>query len=186
MNNSIKIINKSKEGLKFVPNGENRRVKPAIMSWEEFNKTFDFDKDDKTLAHLKPEWIKKYAEVDKLLDMAVMSVIGANASEGNPGEHLNNIATLGGCTTKIAEILGCSQLDATQLILQRKNLFINTSLEMGVSFDKCHHRMMDNDQIRKSKNNKNKIDKETSKAPETPKEDPYKCSIGDMINAKRK
>ena len=184
MNNSIKIINKSKEGLKFVPNGEKRKVKPAMMSWEEFNKTFDFDKDDKTVASLKPDWIKKYAEVDKLLDMAVISVIGANASEGNPGKHLDDIAKLGGYTTKIAEILECSPLEATQLILQRKNLFINASLNMGASFGKCHHRMMNTDQIKKSEENEKKMKEEAEEKSEK-KSDPYLCSIGDMINARK-
>ena len=185
VNKTIKIFNKSKEGIKFVIH-KMKGVKPAFMSWEEFNKTFEFDKEDKTLAHLKPEWEKKYEEVEDILSMIMVHILSANAHEkGDASKFITEIGCIGASIKRLAELLECTEAEAMKLIIQRKEAFINASLNMGASFGKCHNRMMNTDQIKKSEENEKRIKEKVEEKSEK-KSDPYSCSIGDMINAKNK
>ena len=177
METKIKIVNKSKEGIKFKCKGVKNT---GFMSWEEFNSHWIFDKDDKNIAYLNEEWTKKYMEVDDLMNDMIVSTMMFNASQSNGNAHnaLNSLATLGRNTNRIAEILGCSPMEVKQLLRMKMNGFIDASLKTGVSFGKCHHKMMNNAQISKSKLNESIVTEESTS------KDYDKCSIAEMIGRK--
>ena len=122
MSSKIKIFSKSKEGLKFVPFGI-KGVKPIMMSWDEFNNIFEYDKDDKTVASLKTEWVEKYKELDKILDVTTMQLLHSNASQKDPKEFLISVGGLGSNIKRISEILSCTKNEVIQLVVARKELF---------------------------------------------------------------
>ena len=114
---TFRIVNKSKEGVILSINKNKME-----MTWEEFNNSFVMC-DDKLHCTLNEKEKEKLEKIDRLVDKALVGFFGANSSKGKTDEAyaITNYMMLGSAVNDIAEELGVSLKEASDLVQQRIN-----------------------------------------------------------------
>ena len=123
---------------------------------------------------LKPEMEEKVKQADEIAQQAVVATLGATST--NPAFKLRNIALLASLSEQYCKLLGCTPADFVVHVSKLRENFMAASInEMGASFDEKHHHVPKHLK-EKNRSNHNKMKKE---------DDGMKCSIGDMLKAKK-
>lgn len=178
----IKIINKSKDGITLLFGNKTNK-----SSWEEFNKNFIIDQNNKNFCYPNPELEAKNIKVDEILTKAVTSILFAGAPSSEI--KLEGFYGLGSSVQELCEILECSAGEAIQLIRTAHQRFLNESLDMGIGFHGDQRKSFDNRQNHKNDRNIKKFEKSKSEPSESMESTDAPVSngmsIGDMIKAKK-
>ena len=126
----FKIVNKAKDGITL---SARKGSKPEKMSWDEFNRYYTIE--DKVWAVPSEELIKKIEEVEEHINNATASFVlaGGLVGDGIPKtpDQMTHILVLGKEIRKITELIGCSLLEATQMVRTRVDIIRNGDMFVG-------------------------------------------------------
>lgn len=126
----FKIVNKAKDGITL---SARKGSKPEKMSWDEFNRYYTIE--DKVWAVPSEELIKKFEEVDEHINNATVSFVlsGGLKGDGVPKtpDQMTHMLVMGEEIRKITELIGCSLLEATQMVRTRVDIIRNGDMFAG-------------------------------------------------------
>ena len=126
----FKIVNKAKDGITL---SARKDSKPQKISWNEFNQYYTIE--DKVWAVPNEELVKRMEEVEEHINNATVSfVLSGGLKTGNvpsSPEKLSHVLVTGEEIRKISELIGCSFIEATQLVRARVDLIRNGDLFSG-------------------------------------------------------
>lgn len=126
----FKIVNKANDGITL---RARKGSKPEKMSWDEFNRYYTIE--DKVWAVPSEELIKKFEEVEEHINNATVSFVlsGGLVGDGIPKtpDQMTHMLVLGEEIRKITELIGCSILEATQMVRTRVDIIRNGDMFTG-------------------------------------------------------
>ena len=126
----FKIVNKAKDGITL---SARKGSKPVKMGWDEFDRYYTIE--DKVWAVPSEEVIKKIEEVEEHINNATASFVlaGGLVGDGIPKtpDQMTHILVLGKEIRKITELIGCSLLEATQMVRTRVDIIRNGDMFVG-------------------------------------------------------
>lgn len=135
----FKIVNKAKDGITL---SARKGSKPEKMSWDEFNRYYTIE--DKVWAVPSEEFIKKFEEVDEHINNATVSFVLSSGLKGDgvpkTPDQMTHMLVMGEEIRKITELIGCSLLEATQLVRTRVDIIRNGDMFSGNRRPKCERR----------------------------------------------
>lgn len=135
----FKIVNKAKDGITL---SARKGSKPQKISWDEFNQYYTIE--DKVWAVPNEEIVKRMEEVEEHINNATVSfILSGGLKAGNvpsSPEEFSHMLVTGEEIRKISELIGCSLLEATQLVRDRVDLIRNGDIFGGPSKPKRERR----------------------------------------------
>ena len=126
----FKIVNKAKDGITL---SARKGSKPEKRSGDEFNRYYTIE--DKVWAVPSEELIKKFEEVEEHINNATVSFVLSGGLVGDgilkTPDQMTHILVLGKEIRKITELIGCSLLEATQMVRTRVDIIRNGDMFTG-------------------------------------------------------
>lgn len=131
----FKILNKAKDCIALSARKGSTQEK---MSWDTFNQYYTIE--DKVWAVPNEELIEKMKEVEEHINNATVSFIlsGGLKGDGIPSspDGFSYMLVMGEEIRKISELLGCSLIEATQMVRSRLDIIRNGDIFSGTSKSK--------------------------------------------------
>lgn len=126
----FKIVNKAKDGITL---SARKGSKPVKMGWDEFGRYYTIE--DKVWAVPSEEVIKKFEDVEEHINNATVSFVlsGGLVGDGIPKtpDQMTHMLVMGEEIRKITELVGCSLLEATQMVRTRVDIIRNGDMFVG-------------------------------------------------------
>jgi hypothetical protein len=169
----VRVLNKTKEGVTFT--NADTKAPPLTTTWDDFNKVF------------KPTFVpfiyESDSELDKvtkekiaMLQEVMPTILMARVGGGDSMRQMANMMVLGEVSEKYCKKFNCAPIDFLNDYKMFEKAMFEKMMDDGIGIGKIH---------RDFHGMKGKDTKREPKKPEVMMDSSDKCSIGDMIKAKR-
>lgn len=171
----IRIVNKSKNGVTL-----DLKVRKETLSWNDFNESFDIDKNDKFYAIMKADKEKECEGVVPIVNEAVTSLLMARSND--PHMKLSAMYQFSQLSEKYCKQFNASPAEFTNLVSIAYRKQIDGMLGLGIGFtNKDDAYILNSKQNRQNRRNLKRLENEKS-SEDSKKFDTF--TIGDAIKAK--